>query len=234
VTPLVISAIAAAWAALASGWAFPRRPLPAARRPQLAARPSSQRRAHRDPRRHLPRARRPELHLRPIPAPDPRRPRHRRRKHVEAAIADAVPDVIDLFAVAVAAGLNTRLALRAVADRAPRGDLTDALAGVERDLIATGARLADTIERLPEQLGTEAVRPLVTAVTDAERYGAALGPTLDRLAADARRSRQRRAEEAARRVPVKLLFPLVTCILPAFGLLTVAPLIAGGLRALRL
>jgi tight adherence protein C len=165
--------------------------------------------------------------------PGPAR-RGRRRKLAEAAIADAVPDVIDLFAVAVAAGLNTRLALRVVAGGAPPGDLTDALADVERDLGATGARLADTIERLPDRLGTEAVRPLVSAITDAERYGAALGPTLDRLADDARRSRQRRAEEAARRVPVKLLFPLVTCILPAFGLLTVAPLIAGGLRALRL
>ena len=36
-----------------------------------------------------------------------------------------------------------------------------------------------------------------------------------------------RAEEAARRVPVKLLFPLVLCVLPAFALLTVAPLLAG-------
>jgi tight adherence protein C len=78
------------------------------------------------------------------------------------------------------------------------------------------------------------IRALAAALVDAERYGTALGPTLDRLAVDARMARHRRAEEAARRVPVKLLFPLVTCILPAFGLLTVAPLIAGGLRALRL
>ena len=167
------------------------------------------------------------------PWPD-RRPPLPRRRAADAAIADAVPDVIDLFAVAVAAGLNTRLALRAVADRAPPGPLAEALDTVERDVAATGARLADTIERLPDALRSEAVRPLVSAITDAERYGAALGPTLDRLADDARRVRQRRAEEAARRIPVKLLFPLVTCILPAFGLLTVAPLIAGGLRALRL
>ena len=43
-----------------------------------------------------------------------------------------------------------------------------------------------------------------------------------------------RAEEAVRKVPVKLLFPLVTCTLPAFALLTVAPLVAGALRQLRL
>jgi len=55
----------------------------------------------------------------------------------------------------------------------------------------------------------------------AERYGTPLLPALDRLALDARLDRRRRAEEAARRVPVKLLFPLVLCVLPAFGLLTV-------------
>ncbi|HET9442168.1 MAG TPA: type II secretion system F family protein, partial [Acidimicrobiales bacterium] len=80
----------------------------------------------------------------------------------------------------------------------------------------------------------EGARPLVAALVDAERYGAPLAAALDRVADAARLARQRAAEEEARRVPVKLLFPLVACILPAFGLLTVAPLIAGGLRAVRL
>lgn len=143
----------------------------------------------------------------------------------------AVPDLIDLFAVAVAAGLNVRLAVEAVASRAPPGPVSDALASVLAQ-VASGARLGDALEGLPSLLG-ERIRPLVAALLDAERYGTALGPSLDRLADDARRQRQRDAEEAARRVPIKLLFPLVSCILPAFGLLTVAPLIAGGLRALR-
>jgi tight adherence protein C len=142
-------------------------------------------------------------------------------------------------AVAVAAGLNVRLTVSAVAARVPLGPLRDELAGVLH-AVAGGARLADALDGLPARLESgrgppdETVRALVAALVDAERYGTPLGPTLDRLAAEARRARQRRAEERARRVPVQLLFPLVTCILPAFGLLTVAPLIAGGLRALRL
>jgi tight adherence protein C len=172
--------------------------------------------------------------LEPRPA-EPRRHRirfvSRRRRNDD--IADAVPDVVDLFAVATAAGLNPRLAVAAVAERAPPGPLTDALADVCRRVRA-GDRLADALDVARDELDSDAVRPLVGALTDAERYGSALGPTLERLADDARRSRQRRAEEAARKLPVKLLFPLVVCILPAFGLLTVAPLIAGGLRALRL
>ena len=44
--------------------------------------------------------------------------------------------------------------------------------------------------------------------------------------------RRREAEERARRLPVQLLFPLVVCVLPAFGLLAVVPLLAGSLPAL--
>ena len=80
----------------------------------------------------------------------------------------------------------------------------------------------------------EAARPLTAALVASERYGAPVVAGLERLAAEVRRDRRRRAEEAARRVPVKLLFPLVTCTLPAFALLTVAPLIAGTLGSLRL
>jgi tight adherence protein C len=122
----------------------------------------------------------------------------------------------------------------AVAERGPPGAITEALADVCRHVETSGARLADALDRVPDLVKSDAVRPLLRTLTDAERYGSALGPSLERLADEARRARQRRAEEAARKLPVKLLFPLVVCILPAFGLLTVAPLIAGGLRALRL
>lgn len=148
-----------------------------------------------------------------------------------AAVAAAVPDVVDLFAVAIASSGNVLLATEAVVRAAPPGPLTDELA-TALDEVASGARLADALARVPDRAG-EAVRPLVAALVDAERYGSALGPALDRVADEARRSRQRRGEEAARQVPVKLLFPLVLCVLPAFALLTVAPLIAGGLRSLR-
>lgn len=156
-----------------------------------------------------------------------------RRRRRRAAVVAAVPDLVDLFAVAIGAGLNVRLAVEAVARRAPAGPVTDELRRVA-EAAAAGGRLADALEQVPARLGVDDIRPLVAALVDAERYGSALGPSLDRLAEESRRRRQRRAEEVARRVPVKLLFPLVTCVLPAFGLLTVAPLIAGGLRALRL
>jgi tight adherence protein C len=96
-----------------------------------------------------------------------------------------------------------------------------------------GLRTADALESFPSRLG-EAVRPLSAALMASERYGVPLTVSLERLADEVRRERRRHAEAAARRVPVKLLFPLVFCSLPALALLSVAPLIAGALRALRM
>ena len=155
----------------------------------------------------------------------------RRERRRLAAIAADLPDVVDLLVLAVGAGLTVRLAVAAVARRAP-GPLGAELAraGEEADL---GRRLADALDDLPARAG-EATRPLVAALVASERYGASLGASLERLAHEVRADRRRRAEEAARKVPVKLLFPLVSCTLPAFGLLTVAPLVASAVRSLRL
>jgi tight adherence protein C len=154
-----------------------------------------------------------------------------RRRHATST-THALPELIDLLGVAVAAGCNVHLAVAAVGRRVAPGPFVDAFAAVQAE-VAAGGRLGDALERLRDLLG-EPVRPLVAALLDTERYGAPLGAALERLALDARVTRQRAAEEAARRVPVKMLFPLVTCVLPAFGLLTVAPMIASGLRSLRL
>ena len=99
--------------------------------------------------------------------------------------------------------------------------------------VGNGRRLAEALDELPRRAG-EPVRPLVAALVASERYGAPLSAGLERLADEVRRDRRRKAEEAARRIPVKLLFPLVGCTLPAFALLTVAPLIAGAVRSLHL
>ena len=155
----------------------------------------------------------------------------RREQRRRAVVAAGLPEVVDLLAVAVGSGLTVHLALAQVARRAD-GPLAEELVRVVDD-VALGRRLADALDDLPVRAG-EALRPLVAALVASERYGAPLGAGLDRLADEVRRERRRRAEEAARKVPVKLLFPLVTCTLPAFGLLTVAPLIASAVRSLRI
>ena len=147
------------------------------------------------------------------------------------ALLRALPETIDLLRLAVGAGCNVPLAVAAVGRRGA-GPLAAELAWVAHQ-VDGGRRCADTLDAVAARSGP-AARPLLAALAASDRYGASLDDTLARLAADARADRRRRAEEAARRVPVRLLFPLVLLVLPAFALLTVAPLVAGGLGSLRL
>jgi Flp pilus assembly protein TadB len=149
----------------------------------------------------------------------------RHRAHVAAAsrVARDVPLVVDLVAVALGAGTTPALAVARVAPWAPPTvqeecrRIAGASARGERfvDACADGAR------RQP------LLAPLLDALAVASVEGGAVTPTLTRLAATARDDARRAAEMRARAVPVRLLFPLVITVLPAFVLLTVAPVVFG-------
>ncbi|CAA9266058.1 MAG: hypothetical protein AVDCRST_MAG76-3035 [uncultured Acidimicrobiales bacterium] len=160
--------------------------------------------------------------------------RGRARAAAGRAILDELPEVIDLLGLGVAAGLTAPLAVAAVGRRGS-GPLAAALGAAAVTAARHGRRLPDVLDDVASTLGTagDAARPLLAALADAARHGTALGPGLDRLATEARTARRHRAEERARRVPILLLFPLVTCTLPALGLLTIAPLAVGALQDLR-
>jgi hypothetical protein len=155
----------------------------------------------------------------------------RAQRTLEAAVTDQVPDVVDLLALTTAAGLPIAAALGAIGRR-PGGPLGTALeraaAHVERGG-TTGAALGLMVND-----AGAAARPLVDALAAHDRYGTPLAPALERVAIESRMRRRRQAEEAARRLPVTLLFPLVLTTLPAFVLLTVVPLLAGSFGSLSL
>ncbi len=151
------------------------------------------------------------------------------RRSTSRAVTASLPDAIDLLLVAIHAGLTPELALRRLA---PYVDGPIGLAtGEVFARITAGERFGDALDGLTAHLG-EPVRPLVAAIAGSERYGLALAPALDVVATFSREQRRRAAESAARRLPVRLSFPLVLCILPAFAILTVVPAILGALRAL--
>jgi tight adherence protein C len=157
------------------------------------------------------------------------RARRRSAARSSALVWRELPEVAELLAVAVGAGCNPLMAVRAVArgldGRVPEA-LADAVARTE-----AGARLDDALGAAWASLG-EPARPLLDALRSTDRYGTPLLPALRRCADEARAGRRRRAEEAARRVPVRLLLPLCGCILPAFVLLTFVPLLAGSVGSL--
>jgi hypothetical protein len=71
-------------------------------------------------------------------------------------------------------------------------------------------------------------RALADTLRTSTRLGSPAAPALARLASEVRADLRRRAEARARTVPVRLCFPLVGCILPAFALLTVVPAVVAG------
>lgn len=155
--------------------------------------------------------------------------RRRESQKRERALIDELPDVVDLLSLAVSAGHNVPLAVAVVADHG-KGQLSAELDRARRSA-AAGAGLAAELDLIPSRLG-EPVQPLIRVLAQALRDGAALGPNLEQVATDVRMQRRRAAEERARRASVRLLFPLVFCVLPAFALLTVIPLLVSTLRNL--
>ena len=152
------------------------------------------------------------------------RARHRARRD-GAALGAELPVTLDLLGVAVGAGCTPYLAVDMAARWAPPG-MAARLAGVQ-DACALGATFAEALDDVAGRCPP--LRPLVDALLASDRLGAPVGPALARLAAEQRAELRRRAETHARRVPVRLLFPLVFVVLPAFGLLTVIPTLLAGL-----
>ena len=108
-------------------------------------------------------------------------------------------------------------------------------AGVAAPFASVLGRVPSVRASLPRSTtprGCPRLRPLADALLASDRLGAPVGPALARLATEERAALRRRAEAHARRVPVRLLFPLVFLVLPAFVLLTVVPGLAAGLPRL--
>ena len=151
----------------------------------------------------------------------------RRRLNNKAA---ALAHVVDLLTMCIGAGLTLPLALEAVATFCD-AELAASL-GQAANASRHGLPLGDALDRVVVDIGDE-VRPLIAVLTDSERYGVSITEGIIRLGDDVRREVRRRAEERARRVPIRLLIPLVLCTLPAFVLLTLVPLVLGALAHLR-
>jgi tight adherence protein C len=158
----------------------------------------------------------------------PLRRRREARRHTDAVL-DELPQVVDLLSLAAGSGLTALLAVGVAAERC-EGPVGTALARARRT-VELGGPPEPAFGAVISELG-EPVRPLVSALLASIRDGSPLEGALERAGHEARAVRRRRAEAVARKVPVRLLFPLVLCTLPAFALLTVVPLLMAALGSL--
>ncbi|HEX5586920.1 MAG TPA: type II secretion system F family protein [Acidimicrobiia bacterium] len=154
--------------------------------------------------------------------------RRRRARGVDGQFARDLPVALDLLGVAVDAGCTPFLAVQTAATWAPPMVAEQFVAVLRacRLGVSFDRALGDVAREMPQ------LRALVDALLTSDRLGAPVGPMLARLASEERTALRRRAETHARRVPVRLLFPLVFLVLPAFVLLTVVPGLAAGISRL--
>jgi tight adherence protein C len=145
--------------------------------------------------------------------------------------ADAeVPLFLDMLAASSSAGLAASAAIRRAA-AGLRGPLAEELSAASA-AVDVGGRWRDELRSIAERVRLPDLRAAVTAIVRTETLGSSLADAVRDQVTEVREARRARAEERARTAPVKMLFPLVFMILPAFLLLTVVPVLIATLRSL--
>ena len=144
-----------------------------------------------------------------------------RARERQKEIARELPDLLDQMVICVAAGLGFDAALSRTAANGT-GPLAEELTRTVQD-IAVGRPRRAAYEALVRRSHVPDVQRFVGVINQAEAYGIPLTDVLRVQAEEMRVKRRQRAEEAAMKVPVKVTFPLMACILPALLIVVVGP-----------
>ncbi len=139
-----------------------------------------------------------------------------------------VVEVIDLLVIALTATGSITDALNWTHQHSNHQKLEPAIT-----LLNRGTTLAAALDQLQHDLGPESI-PVISTIRSYHRDGLPLTPTLERISSYLGQRRLLNAEADARRLPIRLSFPLVLCTLPAFALITIVPLTVSAFLSLHL
>jgi tight adherence protein C len=144
----------------------------------------------------------------------------RRAHRIRLSLADA----LDLLVVSVEAGLGLDQAMTRVGNELAFAypDLSDELRLVNLELRAGKAR-SEALRNLGDRTGVEDLGSLVTMLIQTDKFGTSVAQSLRVYSETLRTKRRQRAEEAAAKTGVKMVFPLVLCIFPAIWVVTIGP-----------
>jgi tight adherence protein C len=136
-------------------------------------------------------------------------------------IRRTLPDIIDTLVVSVEAGLGFDAALAQVT-RYGRGPLAGEFARVLQE-IQLGRSRVEALRALGERTNVVELRAFCSIVVQASELGVPMAGVLREQASQMRVRRRQRAEELAQKVPVKILFPLIFCLLPPLFIVVLGP-----------
>lgn len=151
-----------------------------------------------------------------------------RRRQNQARIQLA--DAMDLLVVSVEAGLGLDMAIGRVAERI-KGPLGQAFSRALSE-VSLGESRENALKGIARRLPLDEIRHFVNSLIQAEQLGVSLGGVLRSQADSIRRQRRLKAEEQARKAPVKMLFPLVMFIFPSLFVVILGPAVINIIREL--
>ncbi|HIQ05631.1 MAG TPA: type II secretion system F family protein [Anaerolineae bacterium] len=146
------------------------------------------------------------------------RSRIKQRQH---AIAKALPDALDMLTICVDAGLGFDAALMKVADKWDN-ELTREFSRVINE-IRMGVRRSEALRHMAERTDVPEVATFVAVMVQADRLGVGITDVLHSQSEQMRMRRRQRAEEEARKAPIKMMIPLVLFIFPAMFAVILGP-----------
>ena len=145
----------------------------------------------------------------------------KRRAH---RIRLSLADMLDLLVVSVEAGLGLDQALQRVGQELAFAypELSDELRLINLELRA-GKLRSEALRNLADRTGVDDLGSLVTMLIQTDKFGTSVAQSLRVYSETLRTKRRQRAEEAAAKTGVKMVFPLVICIFPAIWVITIGP-----------
>jgi len=150
---------------------------------------------------------------------------HSRGQERRQAINGELADTLDQMTIAVEAGLGFESAMARAAKNGT-GPLAEELLRTLQD-IAVGQPRRDAYLALAERTGAPDLARFIRAVVQADAYGVSIADVLRTQAQEMRLKRRQRAEEKAMQIPVKVIFPLILCILPTLFIVLLGPAVLG-------
>jgi tight adherence protein C len=136
-------------------------------------------------------------------------------------IRNSLADILDLLTISVEAGLSLNAALSQVVQNVP-GTLSSEISRMLQE-IQLGSSRADAFRHLGERTDVEELNAFVLAMIQADIFGVSISNVLRGQAKELRVKRRQRAEREAQQTPVKIVFPLILCVLPSLFIVVIGP-----------